>query len=162
MNGFDTPSLVLFGITTILYGVVIYYLITILRRHMKVINSANFSVRTKAQMLLSIAIRTPPIHAIIYTLFSLFCLTWVSLLLAGSRWSQGFSGEPYMAFVTAISAPILGFCGQVQYIRNETPGSMWGISLQDPFAKLIGGCTMILGYGGAIISIIYGLILVTK
>ena len=158
----DIPSLILFAITIILYGIVFYYIITISRKHMKAIRSNKFSVKTKFRMLFSIAVRTPSIHTIVYILFSLFALTWVSLLLAGSIVHQELSGETYMAFVTAISTPILGFCGQVQYIRDETPGSIWDVSIQGPFAKLIGGTSMLLGYGGSIVSLIYGLLLLAK
>ena len=158
----DIPSLVLFAITIILYGTVFYYIITIPGKHMKVIHSNKFSVKTKFQMLFSIAVRTPSIHTIVYILFSLFALTWVSLLLAGSRVHQELSGETYIAFVTAISTPILGFCGQVQYIRNETPGKIWDVSIQGPFATLVGGTTMLLGYGGSIVSLIYALVLWAK
>ena len=162
MKNIDVPSLSIFGITFILYTVVFYYVSGILRKHAKVINSKKISRSTKIQMLFNIAIRTPSIHTFVYVLLSLFALTWMSLLLIVSIWYQGLSKESYMAFATAISTPILGFCGQVQYIRNETPGRIWGVSIQTPVARLIGGSTMLLGYGGAIASLIYGLILCAK
>ena len=157
MKSVDTSSLSVFGITIILYAIVLYYLSGIPRKHVKVIKSKNFSTATKIQMLFNIAIRTPSIHAIVYITVILFFLTWISLLLIVSIWFQGLSKESYMAFATAVSTPILGFCGQVQYIRNETPGRIWDESIQEPIARLIGVCTMVLGYGGAATSLIYGL-----
>ena len=162
MKNIDISFLTVFGITLILYLIVFYYLGAISRKHKKVINSQKFSPTTKIQMLFNIAIRTPSIHTIVYVLFGLFVLTWMSLLLIVSIWFQGLSKESYMAFATAISTPILGFCGQVQYIRNETPGRIWDTSIQTPVARLIGGSTMLLGYGGAIASLIYGLVLCAK
>jgi hypothetical protein len=162
MKNIDISSLFIFGITFILYTVVFYYVSSIPRKHAKVINSNKFSLTTKTQMLFNIAIRTPSIHTIVYVLLGLFILTWMSLLLIVSIWFQGLSKETYMAFATAFSTPILGFCGQVQYIRNESPGRILDESIREPLARLIGGSTMLLGYGGTIVSLVYGLILWAK
>jgi hypothetical protein len=157
MKNIDIPSMILFGITIVIYGLVVYYIIATLQKHQKALASKKFSSRTKNRMLFSIVIRSRSIHEIVYTLFGLFFFTWLSLLRVGALIATNNSGESYLAFATAISTPILGFCGQVQYIRNETPGKYWGESIQEPFAKLIGGATMLLGYGGAIVSLVYGL-----
>ena len=110
-------------------------------------------------MLFNIAIRTPYIHTIVFFLLLLFFLTWLSLLLLGSMLEIKISREVYSAFATAVSAPIFGFCGQVQYLRNETPGKTWNMVLKEPVARLTGGITMFIGYGGSIISLAYGLLL---
>ena len=155
----ELPTIIIFAIAVLLFGVVLFYIGTSIRKHQKILKTEKFSSKTKLRMLFSLLIGSRPIHEIVYTLFFLFFFTWLSLLqIAALTFNESKNGELITALVTAIATPILGFCGQVQFIRNETPGAMW-TSIQDPFAKLIGGGMMALGYGGSIILLIYCLFL---
>jgi hypothetical protein len=154
----NEPFIFFLGLTIFLYGVVLHYLWRVIRAHQDILHSTKFPKKKKLRMLLNLIMRSSDIHLTVLTLTVLCASNLISWLLLGTMVFNENVPEYYLAFTTTLSSPILALCGLVQFVREETPGSM-GTIIRGPWAIFMGGALMAIGYGITVISFIYGIVI---
>jgi len=152
-----TPTIIILVLTALFYGITAVYIWRVLNSYSHVIHSQKFTRRQKVRMIFNLLVRSSDIHNTILFLVFFFLLNFSALLAMGKIFFENGTSEYYQAFSMALSAPILGWSGFIQYWREETPAKH-GLVIRGWLAKTSGIFMIVVGVGIAIFSFIYGMV----
>ncbi len=152
------PYIVALAFTVFLYGLVINYIWNVIRKHQKVIHSEKFSSKKKLSMLYNLIIRSGDIRIMSFILILISLVSIVSFGILGSVIYNDEIPEFFLTLSVSVSSFFIGLNGYIQYFREEAPSKNYEIE-KGPFAKFGGAVLLIIFWGTAIISLIYGFII---
>ena len=152
-----TPTIVILVLSALFYGIIAVYIWRVVNSYSHVIHSQKFTRQQKVRMIFNLLVRSSDIHNTILFLVIFFLLNFSALLTMGKIFFEDEAPEYYQAFSMAVSAPILGWSGFIQYWREETPAKH-RLVIRGWLAKISGIVMMVVGFGIAIFSFIYGMV----
>jgi hypothetical protein len=151
------PTIIILVLTALFYDIAAVYTGRVVNSHGHVIHSQKFPRQQKVRMIFNLLVRSSDIHNTVLFLLFFFLLNFSSLLAMGKIFFENENPEYYQAFSMALSAPILGWSGFVQYWRGEAPAKH-RLVIRGWWAKIAGIFMMVVGFGVAIFSFIHGMV----